>query len=275
MDSRVPPGSTLQTTSVSCRRRIILIFANSVLVDLTQKAALDLGEAPTNASLTPTGSGNPSTSDLLADEERGLPIKPHTVPVSVRSVVTVPPDSVSSVGSPDATEHPSSVASASSNFTYIKQRATDLLGTVTPATFPVGNSNDVKEPVSRPKLDELVKAYQSSDLAKAVQDELKALQDDVARGANGHSNGGVPVSDEPVDAVLETSLLRGRKRATWGTQFRILSGRAFKNLYRDPALLAAHYLSAVALARECPVHFVLAMDLIPVPTLSDLWLLRP
>lgn len=227
-----------------------------VAVDLSQKAALDIGEAPTNASLTPTGSGNPSTTDLLADEERGLPIQPHTVPVSVRSVVTVPPDSVSSVGSPNATEHPSSVASASSNFTYIKQRATDLLGAVTPATFPVGNGNDVKEPVSRPKLDELVKAYQSSDLAKAVQDEMKALQDDVARGANGYSNGGVHVSDEPVDAVLETSLLRGRKRATWGTQFRILSGRAFKNLYRDPALLAAHYLSAVALAREYPAHCI-------------------
>lgn len=50
--------------------------------------------------------------------------------------------------------------------------------------------------------------------------------------------------------AIETALLRGRKRASYATQFRILSGRAFKNLYRDPALLAAHYLSSVGLACE-------------------------
>ena len=63
---------------------------------------------------------------------------------------------------------------------------------------------------------------------------------DAERGANG----------ELPDVAAETTLLRGRKRASWGTQFRILSGRAFKNLYRDPYLLAAHYLSAIGLARE-------------------------
>jgi hypothetical protein len=52
------------------------------------------------------------------------------------------------------------------------------------------------------------------------------------------------------DVAVETSLLRGRKRASFGTQFRILSGRAFKNLYRDPALLMAHYLSSIGLACE-------------------------
>jgi len=54
---------------------------------------------------------------------------------------------------------------------------------------------------------------------------------------------------------VETTLLRGRKRASYGTQFRILSGRAFKNLYRDPALLMAHYLSAIALALICGLFF--------------------
>ena len=52
------------------------------------------------------------------------------------------------------------------------------------------------------------------------------------------------------DVALENSLTKGRKRATWGTQFRILSGRAFKNLYRDPALLAAHYNSSIVVACE-------------------------
>ena len=52
------------------------------------------------------------------------------------------------------------------------------------------------------------------------------------------------------DVAVESTLLKGRKRASWMTQFKILSGRAFKNLYRDPALLAAHYLSSIALACE-------------------------
>ena len=60
------------------------------------------------------------------------------------------------------------------------------------------------------------------------------------------------------DVAVETTLLRGRKRATWGTQFRILSGRAFKNLYRDPALLASHCILAIItactfLSLTCPI----------------------
>ena len=43
------------------------------------------------------------------------------------------------------------------------------------------------------------------------------------------------------DVAAETGMLREPQRAGWGTQFRILSGRAFKNLYHDPALLMAHY----------------------------------
>jgi len=50
--------------------------------------------------------------------------------------------------------------------------------------------------------------------------------------------------------TVESELLRGRKRATWGTQFRILSGRAFKNMYRDPALLTFQYSASIAAARE-------------------------
>jgi hypothetical protein len=78
----------------------------------------------------------------------------------------------------------------------------------------------------------------------------------VVRTDNGDASAGAAVSNELPDVVLETSILRGRKGASWGTQFRILSRRAFKNLYhdRDPALLAAHYLSAIGLAgafRSC------------------------
>jgi hypothetical protein len=57
-------------------------------------------------------------------------------------------------------------------------------------------------------------------------------------------------------------LLRGRKRATWATQFRILSGRAFKNMYRDPALLTFQYSASIAAARESPWVLIPALALL-------------
>jgi hypothetical protein len=79
-----------------------------------------------------------------------------------------------------------------------------------------------------PFLADLVAAYEESDLAK-------------------HLDGQVGTRDVGSD-VRPRSEIRGRKPASLWTQFRILSGRAFKNLYRDPALLATHYIAAFVLA---------------------------
>jgi hypothetical protein len=84
-----------------------------------------------------------------------------------------------------------------------------------------GSAPDVPTPLP-PFLAELVNAYE----------DLNAQAD---------SNGVLP-------DVQAESEIRGRKRASLWTQFRILSGRAFKNLYRDPALLATHYIAAFVLA---------------------------
>jgi hypothetical protein len=99
-----------------------------------------------------------------------------------------------------------------------------------------------------------VEAYAESEIARAIKREWEELRRETERAGEGR---GVldPMNDLP-DVALETSLLRGRKRASWGTQFRILSGRAFKNLYRDPALLAAHYLSSIALACKSYLRLV-------------------
>jgi hypothetical protein len=102
-----------------------------------------------------------------------------------------------------------------------------------------------------PALSSLVEAYAACDIAADIKADGEELRREVLRSDNGISQqqgGNGAVSNELPDVVLETSMLRGRKRASWGTQFKILSGRAFKNLYRDPALLTAHYLSAVGLA---------------------------
>jgi hypothetical protein len=84
-------------------------------------------------------------------------------------------------------------------------------------------------------LTRLAQAYTESDIAKGIRAEIAAV---------------VASHDQLRDVAEESTILRGRKRATQMTQFRILSGRAFKNLYRDPALLTAHYIGSIIIARE-------------------------
>lgn len=121
------------------------------------------------------------------------------------------------------------------------------------------------------KLAELVIAYENSSTARRMQAEIEAVRSanspvppsgnsstprEVSAPSNGtiSDNGARVGMIEMRDVAGETGLLRGRRSASWATQFRILSGRAFKNLYRDPALLTAHYLGSIALACECCVH---------------------
>lgn len=112
-----------------------------------------------------------------------------------------------------------------------------------------------REGTITPKLAALVDAYRTSDIAA----DIKLETEEIARAQTGppvisveQTEDGVVLTAESNgelrDVAVESNLLRGRKRATWTTQFTILSGRAFKNLYRDPALLTAHYTSSVALA---------------------------
>jgi len=102
-----------------------------------------------------------------------------------------------------------------------------------------------------PSLASLVEAYALSNIAS----EIKAEMEEVAR-VNDAGNG----NRELRDVAIESTLLKGRKRASWMTQFRILNDRAFKNFYRDPALLAAHYLSSIALACEYLVLVLRDLD---------------
>ncbi len=223
--SRLP-----QFVFLRMRLRMMLIFGS--LVDLTMHASMS--STPRSESLSLEPSSPTEDTSNLGDEERGL--RRQAVPVSVHSHPT------SSTSSPpgDETElqtRPNSISSSTG--AYIKRKTSQLFEAVSGPPKP-GN-----EPLA-PKLLALVDAYARSTIAA----DIKAETDQVHQGAeNGNSsNGG---GDELPDVVFETSLLRGRKRASWGTQFRILSGRAFKNLYRDPALLASHYLASIALAREC------------------------
>ncbi|CAK5268223.1 unnamed protein product [Mycena citricolor] len=132
--------------------------------------------------------------------------------------------------------------SASGNF--IKRKTSQLL-----EAMSLSSAHKKPHQVLSAKLLELAAAYASSSVAREIRIEFEALQRATESGASAGLSGELP------DVAVETTLLRGRKRAGYGTQFRILSGRAFKNLYRDPALLAAHYVSSIGLALICGLFF--------------------
>ncbi|KAJ7234181.1 hypothetical protein B0H12DRAFT_1143058 [Mycena haematopus] len=153
----------------------------------------------------------------LGDEERGL--ARHRTPA-------VPLSTRSRVGSTspeNAEETELRTRTGTGAGGYIKRKTSQLLEAV---SLRSGHRGNLNAPLA-PKLAALVEAYAVSSVAREIGEEAETLRR-ASAGAGGYA-----------------------------TQFRILSGRAFKNLYRDPALLTAHYLSSIALA--CLFFFTLAL----------------
>lgn len=197
------------------------------LIDLTMQATIE----PRSYDSPPAEAASSSEDAHIRDEERGL--RRPALSLSLKSSN----GGQSSTLAEDEIElhRPNTAASITSS---IKKRTSQLLDSV---SF---SSQRGDAPVSA-RIKELVDAYASSDVAVSIRTEIEEVSGAQTSGANG----------ELPDVALESSLLRGRRRASWATQFRILSGRAFKNLYRDPALLATHYLSSVGLALFCGFFF--------------------
>ena len=189
----------------------LLAKAQQYPVDLTTKAADGEESTTSGTEATQNHSLRIPGDAQFADEERGL-------------------RATSSSSEHDTelqTRQPSFAQEANQ---YVKRKTSQLLNFVSNGRSSPGDGATLSE-----KLRILVQAYLDSDVSKEIQDDITSTADAEA---------------ELRDVVGESSLLRGHQRATWTTQFRILSGRAFKNLYRDPALLAAHYASSVLIARK-------------------------
>ncbi|KAF9555143.1 hypothetical protein CPC08DRAFT_744300 [Agrocybe pediades] len=223
------------------------------LIDLTMHASA----GPQKSSDPTTPVDIPSTRGQdLDDPERGYPGVPHSVATSIRSISSRTPIDGSSQTVPLITlrEGNSSNTSRSEggngNGNYLKHKTSQVINFVT-------NKTQLEDVPISAELSNLVEAYAASSIAAEINADGEQLRREVMRSdnsANGQTNGGA-VNNELPDVVLETSMLRGRKRASWLTQFRILSGRAFKNLYRDPALLGAHYAAAIGLAIICGLFY--------------------
>ncbi|KAG5635715.1 hypothetical protein H0H81_010318 [Sphagnurus paluster] len=218
------------------------------LIDLTMHASMDLGSENSGASVSHESlieGAEPSSEGTtnIPDEERGLGRAALAVPLTVRSRSTssTPPEVEEET---ELQTRPNSLASSTGRF--LKHKTSQLLEVVT------ASSSSTTKPISA-KLAALVESYVNSDIAAAIRAEAEELRRTTTLSDNGQR--GVGAGNDLPDVALETTLLRGRKRATWGTQFRILSGRAFKNLYRDPALLTAHYVSSIVLALICGLFF--------------------
>lgn len=83
-----------------------------------------------------------------------------------------------------------------------------------------------------PHLAHLVGAYDQSTIAAQVKDFHKEAK------------------NNPSNAGSDLEKIANFRQASWWTQFYILSGRAFKNLYRNPMLMLAHYAVSIVVACE-------------------------
>lgn len=106
--------------------------------------------------------------------------------------------------------------------TYIKTKAKKVLGAFTSSRTGQASSEQVQAPQISEQLATLVLASRASDEAKIVEAEINRIE-------SGHTPDGM---DQLPDVSSETTLLRGYNKASVWTQFKLLSGRAFKNLYR-------------------------------------------
>ena len=95
-----------------------------------------------------------------------------------------------------------------------------------------------------PDLDGLVSNYASSSVATNIRDEIDTAVR-TATTVNGASNGNGNAS------AAKSGTIRGYRRVGFLTQFVILSGRTWKNLYRNPMLMLAHYAIAILVAVLC------------------------
>ena len=104
----------------------------------------------------------------------------------------------------------------------IKRKAQQLLGAFTSSSSSEGSGGGGADERIPEKLASIVLAHRASDDAKIVEAEIHRIQ-------NGETPGGM---ESTRDVATETALLKGYTQAGFWSQFKLLSGRAFKNLYR-------------------------------------------
>jgi len=120
----------------------------------------------------------------------------------------------------------------------------------TPHIVPPVNDDDPHnlppEASAGTDLDALVQSFMQSDIAGSTHDEIQQAIND-ARNSNGQNSNG-SVSNGGPNGTNGTGIGKGYRRVGYLGQFRILSQRTWRNLYRNPMLMLTHYAIAILLA---------------------------
>ncbi|KAI0707291.1 hypothetical protein C8Q76DRAFT_629011 [Earliella scabrosa] len=203
------------------------------LIDLTMQAGME----PRSLDSPPSEEAQPVSQDdiNIRDEERAFTRRDRPSSISLRSTY----QENAQAEETELRTRPSSIYSSTA---YIRRQTARLLDAFKPSAPKPGG-------IVPHKLQELINAYKDSE----IHQQLVAEIDEAAASSEAQVNGNG--TTELPDVAVESNITRGRKRASYGTQFRILSGRAFKNLYRDPALLFAHYIASIGVALICGFFF--------------------
>ncbi|KAJ9115056.1 hypothetical protein QFC22_005384 [Naganishia vaughanmartiniae] len=127
---------------------------------------------------------------------------------------------------------------------------TRLKDNLSAAVAPKSQTSIVIVPAVPERLEDLVNGFRESDQAKITEAEIHRIH-------NGEGLHGVRAIS------TDATRLGGYKKASWWTQFKLLSGRAFKNLYRNPLLMASHYVVAIVVAFVCGFFFYKVTNDIP------------
>ena len=96
-------------------------------------------------------------------------------------------------------------------------------------------------------LDILISNFTASEVATSTREEIQAAVDS-ATSANGHANG------QP-NGAAKVGTMKSYRRIGLLRQFMILSLRTWRNLYRNPLLMLAHYAIAILVAVLCGFLF--------------------
>jgi len=212
------------------------------LIDLTMRASGDSVRSRSNSS-----PHLPVPGDENGDEEQGFGSR-LGVPGQSSSSSTAEAEADGEETELQQRTHAEDGTSGS----YIRRKTSQLLSVMT------SGSGTIAPQQLSPELQALVDAYSASDIAVSIRGEIDAFSAAGQNGANGTGDSGATELTPPGQADLHS-----HRRASWSTQFRILSGRAFKNLYRNPWLLAAHYISAIVIALGCGYFFYQVPNDIP------------
>ncbi|KAE8212109.1 hypothetical protein CF327_g4215 [Tilletia walkeri] len=166
-----------------------------------------------------------SSSNTRQDEETGLPSANEDAPIASGSRNSV----ASSVFVQDV--------EAGDTELHTRQNSANESGSASPSLSS--------------ELLSLIRKYEDSEVFANLRAEVVSYQSRGAQQSGGSSTGEGQGPDDPDQEPIETRALRGFKKASLWTQLVILSGRAFKNLYRNPMLMLAHYAMAIVLALFC------------------------